>query len=180
MEHAVPAEAAIGQRLRVILERVRWGFRARVVDRNILIFLHQHKLHVSSDALDRSRLHVARYPQTLGIRAIAHLVQFFDSDVIALAVLHSRVSQIGQQQQNRHGGPTELDIGFQLTRHGKPQRKIYLLTVRDLHGQIKVPEGPADTDLLPGKVYTLFASIIQVTRGLPRRRVDLGGERIHV
>ena len=114
MKHAVVAETAVCQGLRFILERVGGRLRTGVVDGKILIFFHQHELHVSSGTLDRSRLHVAGDAQALGIGAVAHLVQFLDGDVVALAVLHAGVGQVAEQQQNHRRSPSELQVRVEL------------------------------------------------------------------
>jgi len=100
VENAVMPKAAIGQRLRVIFKSIGRRFSSCVIYREQLILLHQHKLYVSPVAPDRSRLHIPRDPQALGVSAIAQLVQFGDGDVIALAVLNPGVGEITEQKQN--------------------------------------------------------------------------------
>ena len=84
-----------------------------------------------SRPLDRSRLHIASNPQALSICAIAHLVQLFDRDVIALAILHARVGKVAQQQQNRRCRTTELEISLGLAWHkSAPRKETHLNSTR--------------------------------------------------
>jgi hypothetical protein len=122
VEYAIAAEAAIGQRLRIVLEGVRWRFGAGVVHREILVLFYEHKLDVRSPALDRTRLHVAGNPQALAVGRIPHLVQLFDGDVVTLAVLHAGVGKVGKQHQNDDRRAAEFQVGFGLVGHKSPHR----------------------------------------------------------
>jgi len=74
VKDAVAAEVAIGEGLRLVLERIRRCFRAGVIYGEILVLLDQHELHVRSSPVDGARLHISSDAQTLGVRPIAHLV----------------------------------------------------------------------------------------------------------
>ena len=50
----------------------------------------------------------------LGIGAIAHAAQFFDRDVITLALLHTSVREVSEREQddNRGGAKFQVLAGF--------------------------------------------------------------------
>src|ERR1019366_8107908 len=96
--------------------------------RQIVFF--QQEIHAGSGALDRSRHDVSRDAKTLGVSVIAHAVQFFDGDVVALAVLHPGVGKIAEGEQNQHGYRPKFQILADFTRHGTPHTwltKLYAL-----------------------------------------------------
>src|ERR1039457_2487064 len=95
-------------------------------------------------AMDRSRLHIPRHPQPLGVSPVPHLVQLADGDVVALPILHAGVSEITEQEKNHDNGRTELQISLALTGHKEPpHRDCAFLTLLDTKRRIKIREGRA-------------------------------------
>ena len=70
-----------------------------------------------SAALDRARLYVPGNPQAFGIRTIAQASQFFDGDVVTLALLHPGVREIAQHQQNEDSCATKFQVFAGFARH---------------------------------------------------------------
>ena len=123
VEDAIASEAAIGQSLRIIFESIRRGFRAGVIHCEVLVLFDQDKLHMRSSAVDGARLNIAGHAQAFRVRAIAHLVQFLDGDIVAFAVLHAGVCKIAEQQQDKYRRATKLQIRLGLTGHICPRRE---------------------------------------------------------
>ena len=120
-------KTAIRQGLRVVFESIGRSLRPRIRNRQRQFIFFQHEVHARSRALDRPRHHIARHAQTLRVSVIPHAVQFFDGDVIALAVLHARVGQIAQRQHNQHRHRPEFQIFAGFARHELPHpcQKLY-------------------------------------------------------
>jgi len=145
MKNAITAIAAIGEGLRIIFESIGRSFGSGVIDGEKLILLHQHKFHVRAGAFDRSRLHITRYAQALGVGAVAHLVELADGDVIAFAVLDTGVGEIAEQKKDYDRGAAELQIGFCLTGHETPHARPDTLKTLPCHRRrIKVPNDGAN------------------------------------
>src|SRR5262249_54274861 len=95
VEHAVTPEFADGQRLRVVLERVRRRLGAFVAHPKNLAILslgihfNQHKIRIGSNLADRSWLHGAGNAQVARVSNLAHVVELLDGYVIALALLNA-------------------------------------------------------------------------------------------
>ena len=70
--------------------------RCRVDYRQALALLNQDEIHVRAASLNRARLNVAGNPQPLGKSAVPEALQFFDGDVVALALLHTGIGKITQ------------------------------------------------------------------------------------
>src|ERR1700737_4737994 len=96
MKDAVAAEAAIGQRLGFIFEGIGRSHCTVVVHGESLILLHKHKLHVSSGAFNGPGLYISSHAESLAMSLVPQRAQFFDGDVITLAVLHSGIGQVSQ------------------------------------------------------------------------------------
>src|SRR5580704_3044568 len=129
VEDSVAVEAAVSQSLGVVFESVRRSFGSGVVDSERLILFHQHELHVRALALDGAGLDVSSDSQPLCIGAVAHLVQLFDGDVIALGVLYAGVGEVAEQKENGRRRCAEFD-GNDRTRHrdsrgSAPTFKLY-------------------------------------------------------
>ena len=120
MENSIVAETTVSKSLRVIFESVWRGFGSGVIHIEQLVLFDQYKLNMGSSTFDRTRLHISRYAQTFRESAIAHLVQFADRDVVALAVLHARVGEVPEQQKNDDCSAAELEIGLRLAGHNAP------------------------------------------------------------
>ena len=151
VKHAVAAEAAIGQGLRIVFKSIGRSFGPGVIHCQILILLYQHKLHVGPGPLDRSRLHIAGDSQTLRVRAVAHLMQLLDGDVVALAVLDTGVCQVGKQQQDEKRRSAKLQIRLQWTGHRILRGRTPPLTLSSPRIEIKIGKGALATDLTPLK-----------------------------
>ena len=123
MKNAVAPEAAIGQSLGIVFEGIGRGFDAGVIDRDILVFLDQHKLNMGSCAMDGAGLNVPCDAQALRVGAISHFVQLFDGYVVTLAVLHTGIGQVTEQQQNDRCRSAELQISLGLSGHVCPSGK---------------------------------------------------------
>ena len=108
MKHAIASEAAFRQRLRVVFKRIRRRLGAGVAHIQRTILLYQNKVHVRPAALNGSWLHIARDAQALAVCPIAHGLQLFDGDVVALAVLHAGVGEVPEHHQDGDGRRTKL------------------------------------------------------------------------
>src|SRR4029078_10882721 len=108
-------------------EGVRRRFGAVIDDAQQLVILNQDEAHVCTAALNRSRLYVSGDSQTLGVSAIPHSMQFFDGDVIALALLYTGVGEIAQSEQDDDHRDPEFQksagLGRHLGRHRNPVKK---------------------------------------------------------
>src|SRR6185437_5121373 len=100
------------------------------------------KTHVRTAALNRAGLHVAGDAQALGIGAIAHPMQLFDGDVVALTLLHAGVGQVAQGEQNQHHRDPEFQELTGLRRH----EGTLLLTLLAAETRVK-ERGSANADL---------------------------------
>src|SRR5258708_27617723 len=173
VEDAIVTKAAVGERLRVVLESIGRRVGSGIVHREQLILLHQHKLNVGSSALDRAGLHISRNSQALGESAIAHLVQLADRNVVALAVLHAGVREITKQQKNHNRGRAEFEIGFTLAGHTKPPTEAICrsyITLRAAAPRIKIAaEVAGGGGVLIWFWFHKFAVPVEATIGLPMR-----------
>jgi len=71
VKDAIASKAAIGQRLRVVLESIRRRFRSAIDHGQKLIVFYQHKVDAGAGPLDRTGLHIPSHAQMLGISAVA-------------------------------------------------------------------------------------------------------------
>ena len=108
MEYAVASKAAVGQGLRVVFKCVgrRFGSGIRNGQRQIVFF--EHEVDARSGALDGAGDYVSGDPQPLRVCVVAHAVQFFDGDVVTLAVLDAGVGEIAKREQNKDGDRSEF------------------------------------------------------------------------
>src|SRR5579864_692863 len=117
MENPVLAKAAFRERLRVVLERVWWWLGTCIAHRQTQVLLHQNEIHMRAAALNRSCLHISRYPKTLGIGAVAKTTQLLDGYVVALALLHPGVGKIAQHHQDQNRSAAEFQVFAAFARH---------------------------------------------------------------
>jgi hypothetical protein len=117
MEHAIFSETAFGQRLGIVLEGVGGRLGAGIADGQAQVLFYQDEFHMRAAALDGSGLYVAGNPQPLGVGAVAQAAQFLDGDVVALAFLDTRISEIAEHEQDDDRGAAELQIFAGFTRH---------------------------------------------------------------
>ena len=108
MENAIASEAALGQGLRAVFECVRWRLGPVVNNIEYLIVFNQYEINIRSAALDGPGLYVSCHAQALGVCPVAHPAQFFDGDVVALALLYAGVGKISERQQDDHHGAAEF------------------------------------------------------------------------
>src|SRR5207248_1805495 len=117
VEDTVVSKAALGQRLSIVFEGVRRWLGASVDHIQHLVVLSQGKVDIRPVALDRARQNVSSHAQTLGVSAVAHATQFFDGDVVALALLHAGVGEVPERQHNDDYRAAELQDFAVLRRH---------------------------------------------------------------
>lgn len=102
MENAISAKLANCQRLRVIFEGVRRWLRTLVAHAQFLAFLglrillNQHEVGIRSELMDGARHNITCNPQMLGESRVAHPMQLFDGDVIALRFLYPRICEVSE------------------------------------------------------------------------------------
>src|SRR5947209_20051135 len=64
---------------------------------------------MSSHLANGARLDVAAHAQAIALSIVTELMNLIDGDVIALVLLHSRVSQEAKRDQNHADGDAETD-----------------------------------------------------------------------
>src|ERR1700685_1801990 len=121
MEDAVASEAAVGQRLGIVLEGIRRRLGAAVRNLKRLIVLDQDKLNFCAVPLDRARLHISRDAQPLGVGRISHAAQFFNRDVVALTLLDAGISHVSKRQQDDYRRATEFKVPAGFAGHKNPR-----------------------------------------------------------
>src|SRR5271165_7196618 len=116
-EDAVPSKFPFREGLGVVLEGVGRGLGSAINHWECAVLLDQQELHVSALALDGSRDNIAGHAQPLTVRAVAHAIQFLDGDIVALAVLHSRVGKVPQRKHNHRDYRAKAHVPASLIRH---------------------------------------------------------------
>src|SRR5258708_4956357 len=71
--------------------------------------LRGERIQVETRAPDRSCLYVACNTQTFGVGTVTHSAQFFNGDVVTLALLHTGISQITDREEDNYDHGPELN-----------------------------------------------------------------------
>ena len=114
MEDAVATEFALGEGLRIVLKRVRKGLGPGVNNRQSAVLLDQQEFGVRTLALDGSGGDIARHAQALAVCVGAHPVEFFDSYVVALAVLNAGKGKIAERNDNQRDDRAKPEVSASL------------------------------------------------------------------
>jgi hypothetical protein len=122
VEDAIASETSIGQGLGIVFEGIGRGLGAAVRNLKSLIILYQDEVNFSAVTLDRTRLHIPRDAQSLGVGGVSHTAQFLDGDVVTLTLLHPGVGQVSEREQDDYGRAAELEISAGFARHEKRHR----------------------------------------------------------
>ena len=97
-------EGSDGQRLRIVLERVRRWLFTFIGDSQRPRVLYQNEIGIGALMLDRARLDITGDAQVARVGLVAHPLQLLNGDIVALVGLHSADGEINDRAENDENG----------------------------------------------------------------------------
>src|SRR5260370_543769 len=106
------AVGAYGGGLGGVVEGVGWGVGALVGDLEGAALVEQLEGGVGADAVDAAGGDVAGYAEVADVGLVAHTLKLADGDVVALVVADSGEGEVGDGDEDHHGGGDDLELAL--------------------------------------------------------------------